>query len=200
MPTILVDNFNSYNDGDLNGQGDWSGDVSFDVQGDVVFDDGGVTKKAVRLINVGDGAKTISKIGNQVADGKITVYLRYSSAATDAGFMLYEGNNVIVYFMLYGGQVWCHNGTTWIKFDFDPGKDWHSVEVEWRSSDKKVRYRVDEITWSSWDTAYGGNFVNYLNRVDFYHYYSGTVYYDCIAENPYTPPPPPAGRSQGLIF
>lgn len=32
----LVDSFDSYTGGDLNGQGSWSGDASFDVQSSVV--------------------------------------------------------------------------------------------------------------------------------------------------------------------
>ena len=36
IDTIFVDNFNSYNDGDLNGQGDWSGSTEFQIQGVVV--------------------------------------------------------------------------------------------------------------------------------------------------------------------
>ena len=69
MATIFEDNFNSYNDGNLNGQGGWSGHTGFQVQGTVVKEG---AKGMIADMASGQDWAWITKIGTARADGRIT--------------------------------------------------------------------------------------------------------------------------------
>lgn len=202
MATIFEDNFNSYTDGDLNGQGGWSGDVVFDIQG-VTVKEGA---KAVSCAGTGL-PNNIIKVGTSVATGTITVFMRRSVINDGySAFILHEGITSVLAVILWDtGHIQNYNGTDWYDI-YSPGtyvvNQWYQIQIEWRISDKKFRFNVDNGGWSAWDYGYQGATGWAVGidkvRLTVYGQTIATSYWDYIAEYPYSPPV--AGRSQGLIF
>jgi len=191
-PTILTDDFNSYNDGDLNGQGGWSGDASFDVQG-VVAKEG----KAVENLSQSGDDIHIAKQGTGRADGKITVYLKNDRSGSgenwvqirlgEVGGNSGDGAAPCVEFGLYTG-IWIHRTAGWLEIaSYTPG-DWICIEMEWQSSDYTTRFRIDGGSWTGWYDTYA-NWTALDNVVLACYVSSGYKdYWDHIAEEPYAPP------------
>lgn len=190
-PTIFEDNFNSYNDGDLNGQGSWSGDVAYDVQGTTTCEGA----KAVQFSGVG-GWKAILKTGNALTDGVVTYAIRstVNNQAFNGGVYLYEsitGNTGNIwlrdtgYIGIYsGGGIW----TDILAYSADT---WYWVQAEWRSSDKKMRARAKVVggSWSEWTgwVAMESPFTTSIDTIRFRtNQTSGTTYWDYVAEEPYS--------------
>lgn len=178
MATILTDNFNSYNNGDLNTQGGWAGDTKFDVQGGVVYEGA----KAVEIVNpTGNG---IFKTGTQRADGTIVCYARQTATNVETSFFIFEDALACagMYFAADGNIKYSKtagDGT----YDTYSANTWYRFEIEWRTSDKTFRFKVDEGAWTDWYSSSYGDFTTGPNRVRFYAQ-SGTVtaYWDYIAE------------------
>ncbi len=184
MATIFEDNFNSYTDGDLNGQGSWSGDSNFQIQGTTTYEGA----KAVYINNPGD-VKNIEKTGNQESPGRITVYMRQGSTSVEGIiFYLFEGISACtgVKFHSDGNIKALITGSQWITLQSYNSNQWYCVEIEWQGTglSSEVRFRVDKGTWTDWKEPFdywstGPNKVKFqacANTVD--------GYYDYIAENP----------------
>ena len=194
MATIFEDDFNSYDDGDLNGQGDWSANAIWDVQGTIVKEGA----KAVKATN--GNWYEMSKDGTARTDGRITFYVRAAQTDAHLNCLLRQVGAADFAMSLY------FNGDGNIQYKDDVGyhtiqaysaDQWYEVEVEWRSSDHKLRYRIDEGDWTDWKATWL-NWTTGFDRVWITQYGTGTFYVDYIAENPYAPPA--AGRSYGYIF
>jgi hypothetical protein len=195
MATILEDDFNSYNDGDLNGQGGWVGDVKVDIQGTTTYEGA----KAVKIWEVPTDGGYTYKDGSTITTGKISFYVQKntnSSARLDLEI------------------ITAALGTTWnIVFNTDGNIQYRStvigtyiantgyvIEIEWTDvGGRKARVRINSGTWTDW-MAYG----TAGDPKSFYIYTHGTwaagdiAYLDYIAENPLAPPA--VGRSQAYIF
>ena len=199
MATIFTDDFNSYNDGDLDGQGDWAdfyGDTEiFDIQGDTVFEGA----KAVKVVNPSDLSK-VKKEGTARNEGKISIYIRDSNTTDGAFLQVREGTSYCMQFGLMGyllgaGKIgvyeggsdagWRDTGLTYT------ANTWVLIEVEWQDtggSNPQYRLRADGSEWTEWYEA-GSDWTtgvdNILLCVD-----GGThtSYFDYIAENPYEEP------------
>jgi hypothetical protein len=70
MATICESYFNDLASGDLNGQGSWSGDASFDI-GTAGAKEG---RKGVQNADTAGSDKDIAKTGTQRNDGRIAIY------------------------------------------------------------------------------------------------------------------------------
>ena len=186
MGIILTENFDSYSDGDLNGQGSWSGNTIFDIQGTVY-----IGTKAVK--GVSSGGAQIEKLITQRSSGIISFKLRINNdgAGTINGpvFALKEGANYITSSSLWSGGT--HGYIYGNTFSGGGGviqdgwyKDtWYTIDVEWRSSpDKKVRFRVDGGAWTSW-FAPGTEWTTGPDRIELYAAGSSTneQYWDEIS-------------------
>jgi hypothetical protein len=194
MPTIFEDNFNSYNDGDLNGQGGWSklqGTGTINVQGTIVKEGA----KAVSTANT-TNAEYIKDGASPVPDGRIVVYV-YPKATNGQEFYFYlkttAGTNVIATYFANNGKVKYYSGD-WVEYGPYIANAWNCWEIEWRSSDGKARYRLNGGAWTNWVPRLS---TAYPQRVWVQGWYSGENIFDYIAEYPYVPP---AGRSYGYIF
>jgi hypothetical protein len=198
MATIFEDNFNSYNDGDLNGQGGWSGNASFKIQGEVVKEGA----KAVKNDTPTTGGFYISKVGTLIGDGKINIYVRKNDVSTDidAELALFEGTGQKIWFDFKGPYFRYWSGSSYIIIKSDgQANRWYNLQVEWRSSDKKVRYSIDGVPLTSWVNP-GVSWANGFDKVQLGALWISlglAVYFDYIAENPYIPP---KGRSIGYVF
>ena len=87
--TILEEYFNSYADGDLNNQGSWTGDASFDI-GTAGAKEG---RKGVKNADTSGSNKDISKTGVQRNDGRIAIYLKRTNTTGQTLLVLNEGAN-----------------------------------------------------------------------------------------------------------
>jgi len=182
MATIFEDNFNAYNNGDLNGQGSWSGDTSYDIQGTTVKEGA----KAVQCVN-NSSYDTIEKTGNLVNDGRITFYIRRSdSVATSAYYRLHEDTDtkIIVSMNKITDKIQYRNADGYVDIQSFSLDTWYCVEIEWRSSDHKARYRIDEGTWTDWDTTRH----TWTSGIETFNMYAGnsnlSFFVDHIAEYP----------------
>lgn len=150
----LVENFDSYTDGDLNGQGGWSGSVNWDVQGTIV-------QSGVKAVQCAISASTIDKSITASANGNQVFYIRSNAlnvGATNHSVRFYEGATYItgIYLnegggspgdILLDGSASDPIVATWVI------NTWYKIEVEWRTSDDSFRARVNDGTWTSWTTV-----------------------------------------------
>jgi len=184
MPTIFTDNFNSYTDGDLTGQGSWSGSTAFDVQGTTVKEGA----KAVEMLSVVD--LEIEKAGDLTNDGTLVAYIRVNSAGK-LRFRLLEGTVVKVIVDFYGStatpasSVRYHDGTAFQNIGSISDDIFTEFEVEWRSSDKKARYRVGTGAFTAFDITFA-SWTNGLDKVNFnsFSLTGGNTFFDSIAATP----------------
>ncbi len=183
MATIFTDNFNSYTDGDLNGQGGWSGSVDFDVQGSVVKEGA----KAVQLVGAAGGAE-ISKTGTEIATGKTSFYIRKTSITLGPGYSLEFGFRLNTTYR-HGGRFWgdkiqIEDGAGNNTADVATGlsaNTWYLVEYEYTST--QHRARVDGGSWTAWQGNYTSGNVNNIRFREWIE--SGqSAYFDHIAEEP----------------
>ncbi len=152
----LIDNFNSYSNGDLNNQGGWSGSTTFNVVTT------GTPYEGVKHIDVAGNAVYISKSISSFADGSISIWartdtnayggcrlrFRLKSGATTAHAVFLRHDNGGEYGYITNG------GSTFNIVGAGIGNNiYHKLECQFRSSDKNGRVRLNDGTWSSWFTA-----------------------------------------------
>ena len=193
LPSIVQDNFNSYSNGSILGQGNWESYVNggnFFVQDTTTFEG------AKALYNNAQADSLIGKAGTLLLNGRQAVYIKTknrSSWGTDAGLgvKISKGLNssgapglafASVDFKKDGNvRYYDQSGDIYRNFVTYNDDEWTLLEVEWRSSDTKARYRVNNGIWTDWhlfaNTASftGFDYVNF----DFYlPNGSGEVYID----------------------
>ena len=197
MATIFEDNFNSYNNGDLNGQGNWAGAVQFDVQGDVVREGA----KAIKCSATSGQNLLISKIGDLTPDGRITFYVRVSNTTYNYYLIMVRNSNDTAYAVSLkwqGTTLYAYTpDETPIKTGMEADK-WYQIEMEWRHVDMKARYSIDGGDWTDWLAREVNNDPGSVRMVNYANGGSIDVYFDYIAENPIVPPA--VGRSHAYIF
>jgi len=154
FPVIyLSDDFNLYSDGDLNGQGGWVAS-GFTVEGTTVYE-------GVKAITTSGGAKYAFKVGAPVSDGAITVYFQVASSGNKYGvdFILREEGSADNRISVGSGfdtgfeDVKYYNGTSWVYVGEIAFDMWQSLQIQWRSSDGKARYNLNNSGWTDWDTT-----------------------------------------------
>jgi hypothetical protein len=181
MATIFTDNFNSYSDGDLNGQGSWtkvSGLVS--VQGTTV-------KEGAKGVSV-SGVAQYKKTGTSLNDGRLTVYVKSTGtgpAKSQRQLDFFESGTFKFCLGLdvYNSADWGYYSSGWHMLGYYTANAWCCWEVEWRSSDHKVRYRLDGGTWTSWVSPVG-SWTSGIDGFAIENIGTETAYWDYIAENP----------------
>src|SRR3990167_3974641 len=84
---ILNDNFDSYSNGDLTGQGSWSGDVAYDVQSTTV-------QSGTKAVTIGASANLacINVIGDTTT-GSQEFYMRFGVLGTDGNLIQVQFTN-----------------------------------------------------------------------------------------------------------
>lgn len=149
---LLTENFDSYNDGDLNGQGSWAGDASFDIQGVTIK----AGTKAVKNADQG-GAITIQKTGTATATGSLQIYIRCSDVTTNQlNVKLYKGNtgtatNRNLNIRWLATNIAYETGSAFTNFKTNAATNtWYLLQMEWQESDGKARYQIDAEGWTDW--------------------------------------------------
>lgn len=175
---IVEDNFNTYTDGSIIGQGGWASyknGENFIIQGTNVFEG------AKALYNNSLGDSVITKSGNSLSDGIQAVYVKTENRS-DWGFYA-DGNAQVriskgqwasgapglafaaVSFKSDGNVAYYDqfNGV-FQNFAIYNDNEWTLLEIEWRSSDKTARYRVNNGIWTNWYVfANSGSFTDFDN-------------------------------------
>ena len=182
-PTIFTDDFESYPLADINGQGGWTAPSGVIVQSTTTFEG----SKAMLI-----GAEGyVIKSGTTRNDGKITLYINAVSSSTDNWLThyLYESTTRIMQFQLNNSGIGAatvalyDNTATWRKIDDIPINDWFYLEIEWQSSDHKLRANVNGGTWSSWFSG-TNNWSSGIDTIRFYSHPSFGNFIDRIAQDP----------------
>lgn len=148
------DNFDSYSNGNLNGQGGWGVLIGipenpdgFQVQATITQ---GNSAKAVKILP-GTQSTIYKSIGSK--SGSIIGWLQDSTSSTTSSIGLYIHDEVGVVGELWfndtgGIEFWGNTGEV-ILTDYSPDT-WYEVEIEWRNSDGYLRARANSGAWSDW--------------------------------------------------
>lgn len=180
--TIFVDNFESYNIGRLDGQGSWIANSFSHVENSDVFEG----SKAVEVDDYYLYSPSIQKSGALVNDGTIAIYMKRiigGTSSPEIDVKLQEGSNIIVstknqlYFQYLDGGSGLYN-------NFGPlfsSNTWFALQIQWRSSDHKVRYNINGGLWTDWAPGVA-NWSAGLDTVNI-RVTNGVAYIDNIEEN-----------------
>lgn len=190
MATLYTQNFNSYNDGDLNGQGGWYqgyGTNVFTIQSVVA-----VEGKAVSVTTTGENVLSFP-VQSAVSDATQTFYFRASQTniLCDMGFETAQypsGSIVITISFQNDGKIYTNVNTTPTQIGTYEANTWYSVQVEWRSSDDKHRISINGGTFSDWYACSYNRDPASITCGFFDPRSSGTFYWDYFAENPLVAP------------
>lgn len=194
LQPIVKDNFNKYLNGSIVSQGGWVEYVNganFTVEDSTSFEG----QKA--LFNNALADSVVAKAGTPLADGKQAVRIRTENRASwgfyedgNAQFRVTKGvwgtsGKFAAVSFRGDGNVAYYDPITddYLNFASYNDNEWTLLEVEWRSSDAKARYRVNNGEWTDWKTFAGtASFTNF-DHVGFDFFLpsgSGGVYYDTL--------------------
>jgi hypothetical protein len=185
MPTIFEDNFNSYNNGPLAGQGGWVGDETALVQ-EAVKKEGA---KAVSIAGGQLGSYDLYKSGSFLPDGRIAFYMRRSSNNSPGRFKFDILDSLIsnicfqVSFLGATSKIQYRTGELYIDLQSYIPDQWYLIEAEWRSSDNKVRLRVDKGSWTNWVNREPSYIPSQIGLWRDENTENDTIFFDYIAEN-----------------
>lgn len=191
---IIIDNFNSYTDGSIDGQGSWNSYANgqnFVIQGATVFEG----MKALYNNTVGDSV--IMKSGNPISDGKQSFHIRTENRNNYGSYpngnvqiRLLKGSwggsaelrNFVAVSFKSDGNVAYYDGT-YQNFATYNDNEWTLLEIEWRSSDKTARYKINNGAWTDWHVISGSGTFTDFDNVGFDFVLpsgSGGVYFDTL--------------------
>lgn len=194
LQPIVKDNFNKYTNGSILGQGGWTNYANgsnFVVQGNTVREG----TKALHNNSLADSV--ITKTGTSLTDGRQAVYVRTENRSN---WGLYPDGNAQI--RISKGQSFASSIFAAVSFKSDGNvayydvvndiyknfaiyndNEWTLLEVQWRSSDAKARYRVNHGAWTDWKTFAGAPSFTDFDHVGFDFFLpsgSGGVYYDTL--------------------
>lgn len=204
--SIVSDNFNTYVNGSVVGQGGWSNYVNganWIVQGNTTFEG------AKALYNATPADSLIGKSGPLLLDGKQVLYIKTNNRSgwdTDAGLgvKISKGLNssgapglafAAVDFKKDGNvRYYDQSGDVYRNFATYNDDEWTLLEIQWRSSDTTARYRVNNGAWTTrYVFANTASFTgfNYVNLNFYLPAGSGAIYVDSLAPSRQRPRPRP---------
>lgn len=186
MATIVTDNFNSYTDGDINGQGSWTANGNFDVQG-------AITKEGNKAIKANDVAPVQStyctKIGTLQSAGTQGVYVMRDAANGWFDVQFIEGATTatVISFNTFNNITLRTVGAVDTVIQAYAQRTWYWVELEWRGTGatSEVRVKINDSAWSIWYEP-NNDWTAGLDTFEIYNQSqtSGVSYFDYVAENP----------------
>lgn len=150
---FLRENFNLYNDGALNGQGGWSGDLNFLIQGDTTYEGA----KALKITAA--GTLFMSKTCPLVESGECSVMLR-KDTSRGSGTTMHRftqddtDSNEVCCVQMYGNDISYRSANVnhVLLPNYELGR-WYKLTMQWVGSPSyKVRYKLDDDAWTSWVT------------------------------------------------
>ena len=154
----LIDNFDSYNDGPLAGQGDWLYSTNFTVGSDFKY---GISGKGVEGDGGPGGDKVVTHGIDDRAKGRISFKCQPDQTNGVFGIFLTSQVGIAGYFMFNSdGNVNYYNGVEFkiIKASYTANQ-WYRCQIEWdasRGANGEIRYKIDDEEWTEWDTPAAG--------------------------------------------
>src|SRR3989344_9298061 len=184
--TIFTDDFESYELGQLNGQGGWVVPSYYmyapRVQSSYVMEG----EKGIRVHGHYMYPYGVEKTGTPTNDGMITIYMERFLGGTSAPWSIIE---------LREGDTVAVSVKSWLNFSYYDGDwsgylnfgplfhygTWFAIQIQWRSSDHKIRYNINGGLWTDWKKGMN-EWTTGLDTVAL-KAGDGFVYYDAIQEN-----------------
>ena len=190
----IKDNFDLYALGSVVGQGGWKTYTNYGTN--FIVQSATTSEGVGALYNNSVGDAVATKSGNLTADGVQAVYVRtenrsnwksytdgnaqvrvskgeWASGAPNLPFaaVSFKSGGEVAYYDVLNGR--------YSNFATYNDNEWTLLEIQWRSSDKTARYRVNQGTWTDWYTfAYANNFSGFDNVGFDFVGGGGGVYYD----------------------
>lgn len=142
----VIDNFNSYTDGDLTGQGGWSGNVAFDVQGTTAQEGAKAIQSTVGAVNITKSITALSTDGDVVS-----IRLRNTDTLNANYFDLQEGVDVEFVLRLDSDGIARLSGATDVTL-LNPYlvNTWYQLEIELDFTNDRGRARLNGGAWSTY--------------------------------------------------
>lgn len=198
---IVEDNFNSYVNGSVVGQGGWESYANgnnFLVQEDIVFEG----SKAL-YCNV-SADSVIGKQGNLLINGRQIIYVKtenrdsWDPGIGDGNVQIRISNSVwgtgIYATFRKDGNVTFYNWSnqTYTNFATYDDETWTALAIEW-CLNGTARYQVSGGTWTSWESFSNPSSFTGFDHVSFAFgnpggYSGGGVYFDTLGSNPVPEP------------
>ncbi|OGZ68034.1 MAG: hypothetical protein A3C50_03665 [Candidatus Staskawiczbacteria bacterium RIFCSPHIGHO2_02_FULL_43_16] len=156
----------------------------FTIQSSIVKEGSRALKSSGNFPQIAVG---IHKNGVLVPTGRIKYYFRADEGAPYSGFRLLENSSVKVEVIFNIGAHTVHyrnNSSQNIIMGSFNADTWYSMVIEWRDSDKKVRYRFNEGDFTPWVSPISP-WASGLHRITLYRNVGGAtshVYYDDIQD------------------
>lgn len=185
MATLFTQDFNDLVNGDLNGQGGFSGATSYDVSATLPYEGAKGVENSQNSTGI-----SIYKQGAETAAGRMTFYVRMSTQDGNCGFHISSTNsinqdNLMVGLNGEGGDdfQWRDSGgyhSSGIGF---AANTWYCVEIEWTAADE-FQWRQNSGAWQGTYDFLNGDNPEYL--IIYFDNVGGatTFYFDYIAEDP----------------
>lgn len=187
MSIVFSDNFDSYSDGDLAGQGSWTASgtaTAYDIQGSVVQ----AGAKAVSFPNnvngtgnvyrdftgISSGNPIVSFYGRNTVNSHQGVYFLVADSGGTGWYFIFENNRFIIYDAPGFASLVTAGGTY-------SANTWYHIEIEVDIANKQARGRVDGGAWGSWRA--NASFNGTLSRVGINQgtNFGGTSYVDTVS-------------------
>ncbi len=208
---IVEDDINSYTNGSVVGQGGWNSYTNWSsyANGGNFVVQGNEGAKVLYVYNNTQVDNIITKSGNSLSDGRQIIYIK-SDNRSNWGADQGDGNLQI---RLSKGQSFSSSVFSAVSFKkdgkvayYDPSHDiyqnfatyndneWTLLEIEWRSSDKKTRYRINGGSWTDYLSFSGSaSFLSFDNIGLSFHpgTGSGGAYFDYLSSDPTPGATPP---------
>jgi hypothetical protein len=186
---FLFDDFNSYSAGPLNGQGGWTANYDYWVVLASPDFEGAFGFGCIDDTFCG-GERYVYHDATPDANGVEGIYMRTDSYATaSVNFSIMNATTYVgqIYTKDANGHLWgLTSGLTFIDLGSYNLNTWYFIQMEWRSSDKNVRYRIDNNEWSAWYAP----FQNWTTADRVFIQVGGStaynVYYDYLSSTAFT--------------
>jgi len=152
----LTESFESYNTGDLNGQGSWTANTGIDVQENVVQDGTKAIQIPIATPNVATKAFTPEGDGTQIYYARTTT----SSADPHEVSIRDASDNQKIPIKFTSGNIQVYGVSSgWLTLQAYSVNTWYKIQVDWRTSDDKARYYVDDVLRLDWSSPRGGTWT-----------------------------------------
>lgn len=189
--TILEENFENYELGELAGKGNW---LKWGTSTGVLYVENTEVFEGIKAVKFSATTTTppayYYKIGNLIASGTQIVYFKIHDIY-NVNEIIFSENWGAQFLVIFNhptspGTIQFFTGSLYYYISTYVPDEWFSFQTQWRDSDKKVRFRMNEENWTDWWSVPSPWDLG-LNRIDFYFDWlpeSEGVVMDYIAEIP----------------
>jgi len=143
--TIFEEDFESYTDGNLGGQGGWDENNVFDVQGHTVLKG----KKAIENASENGGTRFVSRRGNPTGEGQLTFgWMKTISTIGNIAFSLRDnaGNRTAIQWTRDGRLRYADENFAYHTLvEKAESNTWYVVTIYWKGSTTHQRYVVKKV-------------------------------------------------------